>query len=120
MIQNRFKNLLKFNQQGGEKMSQTDRGVLMLYEWYRAMESLSPKDYKTMMSAIWHFQLEGQEPPEFKGKSAIAAAMIFPYIRRRREAARAGILGAQARFPEYDSKARLHEMIEKHMRKKDT
>ena len=101
-------------------MSQTDRGVLMLYDWYSAMESLNAKDYKQLMNAIWHLQLEGQEPPEFKGKSAIAAAMIFPYIRRRREAARAGMLGAQARFQEYDAKARLHEMIEKHSRKGDT
>ncbi len=99
-------------------MSQTDKGVLIFYEWFEAMETLSPKSYKEMMTAIRRYQQKGEEPPEFKGKSAIAAAIIFPYIRRRIDAARAAKIGIQTRFTEYDAKTKLQEMLQKHAPKK--
>ena len=86
----------------------------MLYEWFDAMSSLNPKAYKEMMNAIFRYQLYGEEPPEFKGKSAIVAAMIFPYISRRISSARAAKLGVQNRSREYDAKQRLREMLDEY------
>lgn len=95
-------------------MSNTDRGVLFLHEWYEAMECLNPKAYKEMMHAIWRYQLCGEEPPEFKGKSAIIAAMIFPYISRRISSARAAKIGIQTRVKQCDAKAKLAELMAKY------
>ena len=58
---------------GGEKLSQTDKGVLMYFEWFEAMSRLDPKTYKTMMNAIYCYQQKGEKPPEFKGKAQVAA-----------------------------------------------
>lgn len=64
-------------------MSNTDKGVLMFNEWVEAMSELNPKEFKTLFLAICRYQVSGEEPPEFKGKAKIIAAMIFPYVRRR-------------------------------------
>jgi len=95
-------------------MCNTDRGVLMLYEWFDAMSLLNPKDYKEMTNAIFRYQLYGEEPPEFKGKSAIVAAMIFPYIARRIYSARAAKAGAQSRSKEEEARERIRKILEQH------
>lgn len=71
-------------------MSYTDKGVLMFEEWFRAMDKLSASDYKRLMHALYRYQLHGEEPPEFKGKAAIVADMMFPYIARRLAQAKGG------------------------------
>ena len=95
-------------------MCNTDRGVLMLYEWFDAMNSLNPKAYKEMMNAIFRYQLYGEDPPEFKGKSAIVAAMIFPYIARRIFSAKAAKMGVQSRSKQYEAKRRLDELLQQY------
>ena len=92
-------------------MSNTDRGVLFLYEWLEAMECLNPKDYKAMFMAIWRYQLYGEEPPQFKGKSAIVGAVIFPYISRRISSARAARIGVQIRAEQNDARAGLDALL---------
>ena len=57
-------------------MSQTDKGVLMFSEWLEAMSQLNPKAYKEMMNAIYLYQIKGIEPPEFKGKAQMVAAIV--------------------------------------------
>ena len=64
-------------------MSNTEKGVLIFKEWFEALETLSAKSYKELLSAIYHYQILGEPPPEFKGKSKIIASVIFPYIERR-------------------------------------
>ena len=78
-------------------MSYTDKGVLMFEEWFRAMDKLSASDYKRLMHAIYRYQLHGEEPPEFKGKAAIVADMMFPYITRRLAQAKGGKRSAERR-----------------------
>ena len=82
-------------------MSQTDKGVLMYFEWFEAMSRLDPKTYKTMMNAIYCYQQKGEKPPEFKGKAQVAASIIFPCIERRIVSSRAGKRGAQKRLGTY-------------------
>lgn len=97
-------------------MSQTDKGVLIFYEWFEAMESLSPKCYKEMMTAICRYQQKGEEMPEFKGKSAIVAAVIFPCLRRRIDSARGGKRTMQTRYGLDESSAALQEIIQRKVR----
>ena len=82
----------------GEKMSQTDKGVLIFSEWFEAMSRLEPRTYKALMCAIYRCQIHGEQPPEFKGKAALVADIIFPFIRRRTASSRAGIKGMQSRY----------------------
>lgn len=93
-------------------MSNSNRGVLFLYEWFEAMESLSPKEYKTMMNAIFRYQLYGEEPPEFKGKTALLSRIIFPYIGRRIMATRAARIGALKRTGEQNSRSELDKLLQ--------
>ena len=86
----------------------------MLYEWFDAANSLNPKAYKEMMNAIFRYQLYGEEPPEFKGKSAIVAAMIFPYIARRIYSAKVAKSGAQNRSKEEEAKEKIRRILEQH------
>ena len=82
----------------GEKMSQTDKGVLIFSEWFEAMSHLEPRTYKALMHAIYRYQIHGEQPPEFKGKAALVVDIIFPFIRRRTASSRAGVKGMQSRY----------------------
>ena len=78
-------------------MSEIDKGVLIYNEWFDAMENLSPKDFKAFIYAMYNYQIHNVTPPEFKGKSAIMSSVIFPYIKRRKQQAQRGKLGAEAK-----------------------
>ena len=97
-------------------MSQTDKGVLIFYEWFEAMDTLSPKCYKALMTAIFRYQLNGEKIPEFKGNSAILAAVIFPCLRRRLDSARGGKRTMQTRYGLDESSAALQEIIQRKVR----
>lgn len=79
-------------------MSYSDKGVLIFSEWFEAMDKLNPKDYKALMHAIYRYQMCGEEPHEFQGKSGMVAAIIFPYIGRRLAQSRGGKKASDARF----------------------
>ena len=93
-------------------MGQTDKGVLIFGEWFEAMNMLSPKDYKSLMNAIYRYQLLGEEPPEFKGKAGMMSSVIFPYIKRRLATARAGKKGSSARFGKYGINPIIDEILD--------
>ena len=78
-------------------MSNTDKGVLIFNEWFDAMENLSANDFKTLMCAVYHYQIHGKKPPVFKGKAAFVAKILFPYIDRRLAQSRAGKISAEMR-----------------------
>ena len=78
-------------------MSDILKGVLIYNEWFESMQSLSPKDYKTLMIAIYNAQINNVPPPEFTGRSRIVATMIFPCIERRKSQSEHGYLGAVAK-----------------------
>ena len=92
-------------------MSNTDKGVLVFDEWFDAMSKLNPKEYKLLMEAIHRYQLHGEEPPEFKGKSAIVADMIFPYITRRLAQARGGKRSAEKRGGQFSGNPIIDEIL---------
>ena len=94
-------------------MSQTDKGVLIFGEWFEAMNMLAPKDYKALMNAIYRYQLLGEEPPEFKGKTGMMSALIFPYINRRLATAKAGKKGSTARYSPYGINPIIDEILDK-------
>lgn len=94
-------------------MSQTDKGILLFYEWLEAMEKLPPKHYKALLTAIYRFQQKGEEPPEFEGYTGALAAIIFPFIRRRCDKARAGRMAMYARYGLDDESVRVQEIIQR-------
>ena len=96
-------------------MSQTDKGILIFYEWMDAMEKLPPKQYKALLTAICRFQQSGEEPPIFEGKSALLASIIFPFLRRRCDKARAGRMSAYARYGLDDESIKIQEIIQRRM-----
>lgn len=79
-------------------MSNTDKGVLIYNEWFDAMDIVSPKDYKMLMTAIYNYQIFGNPPPEFKGSAKVIASMIFPCLDRRLKQSAGGKRGMSARL----------------------
>ena len=79
-------------------MSDISKGVLIYNEWFESMQSLSAKDYKALMIAIYNAQINNIPPPEFTGRSKIVATIIFPCIERRKSQSERGYLGAVARY----------------------
>ena len=94
-------------------MGQTDKGVLIFGEWFEAMNRLTPKDYKSLMNAIYRYQLLGENPPEFKGKAGMISSMIFPCIKRRLAMAWAGRKGSSARYGSYGINPIIDEILDK-------
>lgn len=76
-------------------MSKTDKGVLIFNEWFEAMENISDRDCGRLVKAIYKCQILGEEPPEFKGKIAVLANVVFPCIERRKKMSTAGKRGYQ-------------------------
>ena len=94
-------------------MSNTDKGVLMFNEWLDAMNELTPKDYKQMMTAIYRYQMKGEQPPEFKGKARIIATMVFPYVKRRIAQANGGKKAMAARRERLSDNPIVNELLQK-------
>lgn len=92
-------------------MSYTDKGVLVFDEWFRAMERLGAYDYKKLMHAVYRYQLYGEEPPEFKGKAAIVADMMFPYIARRLAQAKGGKRSAEKRGGDFSGNPIIDDIL---------
>lgn len=78
-------------------MSKKDVGILIYHEWFDAMEQLSAKEFKALMTAIYHYQKDGTEPPEFKAGTRMIASIIFPCITRRKKLSEYGKKGGEAR-----------------------
>ena len=78
-------------------MSEINKGLLIYNEWFDAMENLSAREFKTMIYAMYNYQIHDIPPPEFKGKSAMMSSVIFPYIKRRKQQSERGKLGAEAK-----------------------
>ena len=64
-------------------MKTTDSGVLILDEWFEAIDGLSARQYKQVVRAMYFVQRKGEKIPEFEGKAALLAKVIFPHIHRR-------------------------------------
>ena len=112
-------NRKKITWKGKQIMSQTDKGILIFYEWMEAMDKLPPRQYKALLSAICRFQQKGEEPPIFEGKSALLASVIFPFLRRRCDKARAGRMSAYSRYGLDDESIKIQEIRQRRL-KEDT
>jgi hypothetical protein len=75
----------------------TEKGFLLFYDWMPAFESLTPKDFKTLIVALCNYQRDGTPPPEFSNKVKAIAAFVFPQIDRRKYLSAMGKKGAVAR-----------------------
>ena len=78
-------------------MSEINKGVLIYNEWFDAMKNLNAKDFKSLILAMYDYQIYDVPPPEFKGKSSIVSSMIFSCLKRRKQQAARGKLGAESR-----------------------
>jgi len=64
-------------------MRTSDSGVLILDGWFEALQAIPPKQYKQLVNSIYLVQRKGAEIPEFEGKSALLAKVIFPHVCNR-------------------------------------
>ena len=99
-------------------MNQTDKGILIFYEWLDAMEALPAKQFKLLLTSICRYQQKGEEPPIFKGNTAILASVIFPLIRSRCNKARAGRAGMYARYGLDEESIKIQETINRKLKEK--
>lgn len=65
-------------------MAKANNGMLFFYDWIEALESIPPKEFKTLVMAMLAYSRDGVEPPEMKGNAKLAASFIFPAIGRSR------------------------------------
>ena len=79
-------------------MSRIDKGVLIFNEWFEAMENISDRDCGRLVKAIYKYQVLGEKPPEFKGKIAVLANVVFPCIERRKKMSAAGKIAYQTKL----------------------
>ncbi len=79
-------------------MSNIKQDLLLFGNWLEAMEDIKATDFKKLIYAMYSFQTKGEQPVEFKGKAKIAAAMIFPMLKRRIELSEYGAKGAEKRL----------------------
>ena len=79
-------------------MSDISKGVLIYNEWFESMEVLPSDEYKALVNAIYHLQIHNLPPPEFTGIAKAIAAIVFPYIERRKKQSEFGRAGANARI----------------------
>ena len=84
----------KKNKKGGDKMSTTDKGVLIFNEWFEASRELSSIEFKKLFMAMYNYQAYGTEPPQFKSKTKPVASIVFPCLKRRMDGARFARFGA--------------------------
>ena len=99
-------------------MSQTDKGVLLFYEWGDAMETLPATQFKSLILAMMRYQEKGIEPPQFQGHAASLAKVIFPYLRRRMDSSRAGRMGMYARWGLDEESIKIQEILHKKSQEK--
>ena len=75
-----------------------EKGFLLFYDWLPALETLSAKDFKTLLLALIRYQRDGTPTPEFSNKVKTISVFILPQIDRRRAMSRLGKMGARARY----------------------
>jgi hypothetical protein len=76
----------------------TEKGFLIFYDWMDSISTLSPKDFKTLILAIYEYQRYGTPPPEMSNKAKGFGSFIFPQIERRKYLSAVGKKGANARY----------------------
>ena len=70
----------------GELKMNTEKGMLLFYDWVDALKCLNPEEMKKMLLAMVEYHRDGTPPPEFEGEGAkMISHFIFPQLRRMRE-----------------------------------
>ena len=72
------------------------KGMCLFYDWREPLEMVSASQFKAFILAMMDYHENGTEPPEFKGKTEIAAKFIFPQIKRSRELSGVGKMGGES------------------------
>ncbi len=72
------------------------QGFLLFYDWCELMLEMSPKHCKMLLSAMFNYQVKGEEPPPFPDKIKGSAKLIFAQLRRRAINAENGRKGGEA------------------------
>ncbi len=94
-------------------MSTTDKGVLIFSEWFEAMDALGPREYKKLMTAMYRYQILGEEPPEFEGKALIVSKIIFKCLERRIVRTRCGKIAGEHRKKQSGINPIIDELMKK-------
>ena len=60
-----------------------NKGFLFFDDWEKPFRKLSGEEFKALFWAMFDFQKNGVEPPEFDGSTALIADFVFPQLNRR-------------------------------------
>lgn len=60
-----------------------NKGFLFFDDWEKPFRKLSGEEFKSLFWAMFDFQKNGVEPPEFEGNTALIADFVFPQLSRR-------------------------------------
>ena len=64
----------------------TEKGMLLFYDWIEALKCLNSEDFKQMLLAMVEYHRDGTPPPEFESEGAkMISHFVFPQLRRLRE-----------------------------------
>ena len=78
--------------------------MIFFYDWKKVFEKLSAHDVKALLLAMLEYRENGTEPPEFSGKAGIAAAFIFPQLKRSLMRSLAGSVGGKVSAEKRESR----------------
>lgn len=60
-----------------------NKGFLFFDDWEKPFRKLPGEEFKALFWAMFDFQKNGDEPPEFEGSTALIADFVFPQLSRR-------------------------------------
>ena len=67
-----------------------EKGFLFFDDWERPFRKLSGDEFKELFWAMFDYQKDGTQPPNFDGNAALIADFVFPQLERRSQRQKAG------------------------------
>ncbi len=69
------------------------KGMCFYYDWLEPLRLVPDRQFKEFILSMLKYHQDGTPPPDFKGKTAMAAGFIFPQIQRSVEFSQLGQKG---------------------------
>ena len=90
------------------------KGFLFFDDWEKPFRKLSGDEFKALFWAMFDFQKNGTEPPEFNGASSLIADFVFPQLDRRLQKQKEGRENAEKRWGKEDTQSTNSDRIGTH------
>ena len=95
------------------------KGFLFFDDWEKPFRKLSGDEFKALFWAMFDFQKNGTEPPEFNGASSLIADFVFPQLDRRLQKQQEGRENAEKRWNKEDTQSTKSDLLDTHKQPND-